>query len=342
MKFGPSGFVIFAHRSSIFLHHEPTIRDRGGVVVSLLFGSLGQLHLFPRHFLVGNQAEKMRDEVQTRAALIVAAHNIPRCVFRIRGFEHLIPSERIRIPFAARRQVHRAELPLPQWVLNARLKATLLLLVADFQPEFDELDAGCDNVFLDAGADLKKALVLLFGAKAHHVFDASTVIPTAIEDHDLTRRREVLHVALQIDLRPLAVRWRRQGNDAENSRAHALGNGLDRTPFSRRIAALEDDNDAQPFVLHPFLQLAEFDLKFAQFLFVFLAGEFRLLGSRVEVVLHGTTAYSFRYCTLTAYAFSRTAPRKRGSFRSSRSQASRTSGAFCPSRQKNVVSSQYA
>src|SRR5271166_4188985 len=45
---------------------------------------------------------------------------------------------------------------------------------------------------------------------------------------------------------------------------------------------------------------------------------------------------------ITGYAFSRTAPRKRGSFRSSRSQASRTSGAFCPSRQKNVVSSQYA
>src|SRR5271157_22886 len=46
--------------------------------------------------------------------------------------------------------------------------------------------------------------------------------------------------------------------------------------------------------------------------------------------------------SIIVYAFSRTAPRKRGSFRSSRSQASRTSGAFCPSRQKNVVSSQYA
>jgi hypothetical protein len=57
---------------------------------------------------------------------------------------------------------------LPQWVLNARLKAALLLLVADFQPEFNELDAGIDDVFLDTGADLEKALMLLFGAKAHH------------------------------------------------------------------------------------------------------------------------------------------------------------------------------
>src|SRR3981189_586888 len=97
-------------------------------------------------------------------------------------------------------------------------------LVADFQPEFDELDAGIDDVFLDTGADLEKALVLLFRAKAHHVFDASAVIPTTIEDHDLTRRREVLHVTLQIDLRLLPVRWCRQGDDAEDARAHTLGN----------------------------------------------------------------------------------------------------------------------
>ena len=57
-----------------------------------------------------------------------------------------------------------------------------------------------------------------------------------------------------------------------------------KTFFPRRIAALEDDNDAQPCVLHPFLELAEFDLKFAHFLFVFLAGDFRVLGSHLRVV----------------------------------------------------------
>ena len=56
------------------------------------------------------------------------------------------------------RSIALKELPLPQWVPGARLKAKLLLLVADFQPEFDELDAGCDDVFLDTGADLQKAL----------------------------------------------------------------------------------------------------------------------------------------------------------------------------------------
>ena len=44
------------------MHRCVTILDRGDVVISLLFGSLGQLDLFPWHFLVGNQAEKMRNE----------------------------------------------------------------------------------------------------------------------------------------------------------------------------------------------------------------------------------------------------------------------------------------
>ena len=170
--------------------------------------------------------------------------------------------------------------------LDPRLKAAFLLLIADFEPEFDELDAAIDDKPLDLGADLQKAPVLLFRAKAHHVFYARAVIPAAVEDYDLPRRREVLHVALHIYLRLFAVRWRWQGNDAEDARTHALSDCLDRATFSRRVATLKDNNDTQPLALHPVLKLAEFDLKFAQFAFVFLAREFRLLGSGVGVVLH--------------------------------------------------------
>jgi hypothetical protein len=53
-------------------------------------------------------------------------------MFCIGGFQHLIPSAGICIPFTARGQVDRTKLPLPQRVLDARLKATLLFLVADF------------------------------------------------------------------------------------------------------------------------------------------------------------------------------------------------------------------
>ena len=123
---------------------------------------------------------------------------------------------------------------------DPRLKAAFLLLVADFEPKFDELDAGIDDKSLDLGADLQKAPVLLVRAKAHHAFYARPVIPTAVEDHDLACPREVLHVALHIHLRLLAVRWRRQGNNAEDAGTHALGDCLDRAAFSRRVAALEE------------------------------------------------------------------------------------------------------
>jgi hypothetical protein len=128
----PGSLLIFAPPSSIFLWDESPVRDRGHVVVSLFLGSLRQLNGFPRHFLVGNQVEQMSNEVQTRAPLIVGAHNMPRCILGIRGFQHLISSVGICIPFAARRQVHRAKFPLPQRILDARLKALLLLLITNF------------------------------------------------------------------------------------------------------------------------------------------------------------------------------------------------------------------
>ena len=43
-------------RCSILFRHEPTVGDRGDIVVGVFFRSVGQLHLFPWHLLVGNEA----------------------------------------------------------------------------------------------------------------------------------------------------------------------------------------------------------------------------------------------------------------------------------------------
>ena len=93
------------------------------------------------------------------------------------------------------------------------------------------------------------------GAEAHHVLDAGAVVPAAVEDHDLARGREVLDVALHVHLRLLAVRGRGQRHEAEDARADALGDGLDRAALAGRVAALEDDDDAQALVLDPLLQV---------------------------------------------------------------------------------------
>ena len=82
----------------------------------------------------------------------------------------------------------------------------LLLLLSDFKPDFDQLDAAVDDILLDLRAKLQEALVLLLAAESHDVFDAGAVVPAAVEDHDLARCRELLDVALHEQLRLFAVR----------------------------------------------------------------------------------------------------------------------------------------
>src|SRR5262249_31610525 len=151
--------------------------------------------------------------------------------------------------------------PLPQRIVDARLEAALLLLVADLQPELDELDAGADDVPLELGAAFQEALVLLVGGEAHHALDAGAVVPAAVEDQDLAGRGEVRQVALHVELGLLAVGRGGQRHHAEDARADALGEGLDRAALAGRVAALEEDDDAQALVLDPGLEVAELRLE---------------------------------------------------------------------------------
>ena len=116
--------------------------------------------------------------------------------------------------------------------------------------------------------------MLFLCAKAHHIFDARAVVPTAVEDHDLTRRREMRHVTLQVHLRFLAVGRRRQRDKSKHTRADPLGERPDGAAFARGVAALEDDDDAQALVLDPILEMAQLGLELAKFLLVFLRFHF--------------------------------------------------------------------
>ena len=71
---------------------------------------------------------------------------------RVGRLEHRVARARVLVPLGARRQVHRAELPLPQRIVDARLEPPLLLLVADLEPELDEDDAAVDDVLLELRA----------------------------------------------------------------------------------------------------------------------------------------------------------------------------------------------
>ena len=149
-------------------------------------------------------------------------------------------------------------------------KRLFLLLVAHFQPVFDQHDAVVGDVLLELGADFEEALVLLLGAEAHHVFDAGAVVPAAIEDHDLSRRREMREVALHVHLRLFAVGGGGQRDHSEGARADPLGHRPDRPALAGGVAAFEDDDDPLTRPLDPVLQDAELGLQLAQRLLVVL------------------------------------------------------------------------
>src|SRR5262245_53859537 len=103
------------------------------------------------------------------------------------------------------------------------------------------------------------------------MLDAGAVVPTAIEYHDFARRREVLHVSLHVEHRLLAIGRSRQRDNAKDTRADTLRDGANRPTFTGSVAALKNDDDAEPLGLDPILQITKLGLKFAQFFLVLLA-----------------------------------------------------------------------
>src|SRR5262249_8797181 len=231
-------------------------------------GSLRQLDLRARDFLVGNRPQDVRDAIEAPAPLVVGPHDVPRRVLAVRFLHHHVARPRVVVPAPVRFAIHRAHLPLPQWVVDASRKSSLLLFLSDFQPDLDQHNTTIDDVFFDLRAKLEKTAVLLLSTKSHHVFDAGAVVPTAIEDHDLARRRKLLDVALHKHLRFFPVRRSRESHHSKHARTHPLGDGLDGAALAGGIAALEYDDDTRTLVLDPILQMAKLDLKLAQFLFI--------------------------------------------------------------------------
>ena len=95
----------------------------------------------------------------------------------------------------------------PARIVNSGLKPAPLLVLADIEKVFAQDGSILDDYLpLDRGGEQQEPLVLLFRAKAHHPVDSGHIVPRAVEEDDLARRREMRDVALDVDLRLLAVR----------------------------------------------------------------------------------------------------------------------------------------
>src|SRR5690242_10917466 len=100
---------------------------------------------------------------------------------------------------------------------------------------------------------LQEILVLLLRAEAHHVLDACTVIPAAVENDHFPCRWETRHIALNVHFGFLAFRRCGQRHHSKDARADPFGNALDGASLTSRITPLKDDDHPRSLVLHPAL-----------------------------------------------------------------------------------------
>src|SRR5271170_1030599 len=118
--------------------------------------------------------------------------------------------------------------------------------------------------------------MLLLCAKAHYVFHAGAVVPTAIKDQDFASGWKMLHIALEIHLTLLSIGRGGERHQAEYAGAHTFDEGLNGAALTGGVATLKEDDDPQATLFYPFLKFAEFGLKPLELFFVFLPAQFWL------------------------------------------------------------------
>ena len=91
----------------------------------------------------------MRDGVQARRPLVVGADDVPGRDAGVGLLQHHVARAGVVVPALRARHVHRTQLPLPDRILDAGLEPSLLLVVADLQPQLDQDDAALDHELLD-------------------------------------------------------------------------------------------------------------------------------------------------------------------------------------------------
>src|SRR5206468_3815602 len=110
--------------------------------------------------------------------------------------EHLISCARILVPATIGLEVHRAELPLLERIVDPRFEALILFLLVDLEPQLDEDHARIDEPALKDRRALQELLDVALFSVAHHALNPGAIVPTAVEDHDFACRWKMLDIAL--------------------------------------------------------------------------------------------------------------------------------------------------
>ncbi len=203
---------------------------------------------------VGHLLQQVADAVEAGALLVDGVDHPPRRLGDVGAGQHVLLGPGVALPAPARFDVHRAELPLLERILDPHLEAMGLLGVGDREPVLHQDDAGAHQHLLELGHRAEELLHVGLGAEAHHPLDAGPVVPGAVEQHHLAAGRQVADVALEVPLAALALVRSGEGGDAADPRVEALGDALDDAALAGGVPPLEQHYDLELVGLDPVLE----------------------------------------------------------------------------------------
>src|SRR5258708_31625516 len=173
--------------------------------------------------------------------LVVGADDMPRRERIVAAGEHRVARPAVVLPMLDRGLVERAVLPLLERIRAAVLQTLLLLVFADVEKVFEELDPRSLEQPLEGRHRLEKFLVFVLSAEPHDALDPGAVVPAAVEDHHFLGGREIVHVALEIPRAAVALGRLAQGDHPGLARAEMCRDRLYGPILARGVATLADD-----------------------------------------------------------------------------------------------------
>src|SRR6516164_1421544 len=242
----------------------PSCRKQAGFGVRFVVRE-NDVEIRDRQVLVGLWTSQARDQiaydVETRAPLVIGMNDDPGRKRARRSCKHHIPSLGIRIPLLHCGLVDGARLPLCQRIIPPVPESLLLLLFADVQVVLHNLNSSTDQHVLEWQRLFQKAFIFTVRAETHHTFDARPVVPTAIEQDQFLRRRQIRDIALKVPGRAILIGRLAERHDPRLAWAEMLDDAFDRAVLSARVPALEYDQHSVSVLNDVALNLDELDLK---------------------------------------------------------------------------------
>src|SRR5947209_17491124 len=139
-------------------------------------GTRRQLDLGLSDPLVGNGFQQVRDAVQPRPPLVVGADDVPRRMFRAGRLQHQVAGAGVAVPAPEGFGIHRAQLPLPQRIVDPRAEAALMLLLPYLEPNLAQDDTAVDDMLFHLGAWRPERLVVLLRAAGDPIFAPGAIV----------------------------------------------------------------------------------------------------------------------------------------------------------------------